>query len=184
MAIKNSGPSSANVPHNSAFQINMKAEETDDPNALACPRCGHKQPKKNKTSNCVSCKRFMPTADARQSWKAVQKLQYANMEQYLSKPEDEETQLSFKKSRGSFQYVRLFRTFAVIGVLSATMYFATPVALKMAFGPSGYNKMQKSASLTFSQTSNTLSKLLRPIPQPHPHKAKKDAKKGGHDKHG
>jgi hypothetical protein len=66
------------------------------------------------------------------------------------------------------------------------MYFATPAALKMAFGPSQYNKIEKSANATFSQTSNTLSKFLRPIPHDKP-AAKKTAhsdKKHAHsDKH-
>jgi hypothetical protein len=162
-------------PPNSTFKITMKADENDDPNALACPRCGHKQPKKSKTSVCVSCKRFIPTADARQNWVKVEKLQYANMEQYLNKPDDEVTEVSFKRSRRSYQWVKLFRTVAVALVLSVTFYFATPAALKIMFGQSQFDKLQKNAVITFNQTSMTFNKMLRPIPHGHPKKGEKGA---------
>jgi ribosomal protein L37AE/L43A len=162
-------------PQNS-FKINLKADENDDPNALACPHCGHRQPKKSKSANCVSCKRFM-TGDTRQNWTKVEKLQYANMEQYLNKDEEEPTQVSFKKSRSSYTYlIAYFRTFAVVAVVATTIYFATPVVLKMAFGPDQYSKIEKSATTSFSQTSNTLSHLLRPVPQQKPEHKK-------HEKH-
>jgi hypothetical protein len=137
MAIKNL------VITESAYHIDMKIPgEPEEPNTIACPRCGHVQEQKPRTV-CVSCKRLIPRQKARQGWEQKKRILYADMEQYFEKDTEEEAGVKFDKSRKGPSLLDHIRSVAILAGLGATLYFGVPACLKAALGEPAFNKMDR-----------------------------------------
>ncbi len=124
----------------SAFKI--EHEDKDAP-VLACPRCGHVQPRQIRTV-CEHCNRLIPTDNTRQNWDKRERNVYQELGELLY-DESALAQPEFKKSRKNYELIRnirnLFLTFLFCGVL---LYSGT-IGLKHYLGPAKWKKLEKQA---------------------------------------
>lgn len=133
------------VMSDSLFKIDF--EEKDTP-TLACPRCGHLNPRKPRTV-CEHCNHFIPHDEARQDWASNKKVTAAELYGITQQEESDESaeakskDCSFKAGKKSYGWQCQVRRVAILFVMVAVAVAGTAYGLKTYMGDDKFNKLDR-----------------------------------------
>ncbi|MBX9696216.1 MAG: hypothetical protein K2Z81_27755 [Cyanobacteria bacterium] len=133
--------------------------ETREKPMLACPRCGHVQPRK-KNVVCASCNHMVPTDNCRQSWHNLPKNEYKEMAKaYFSDPDKPNKE--FRKAKGSYGWQQRTRSIVITFVIAVLLVIPSIFAMKAYMGDAAWSNLEHHVEEMVQKISNT---NLQPAP--------------------
>lgn len=120
------------------YQIDHREKEAP---TLACPRCGHVQPRK-KNVVCAHCNRMVPTEKSRQTWTDLPKNEYREKAKEFFGEKDLDNK-SFSKSKGSYGWQQRTRSLVLAVFLAVVVVVPAVFGLKAYLGDETWKNVEK-----------------------------------------
>ncbi len=162
------------------FAYDIHHTEREAPN-LACPRCGHVQPRK-KNVVCAGCNHLIPTENPRQTWQNLPTASdsYRKMAEVFF---DNGKTREFKKSRGNFGWQIFTRNVFLTLFLAVLVVVPTIFGLRAYVGEKDWKKVENKFDAVIGPAFHRIDTRPKVASNTVPVKPAKPAKKSKRGNH-